>query len=152
MGIIFTWYSSEYSGNIVKWKGPQEWQPSAVTEIKNAIMIIEEEKIEGCLRDLFENLREVAEADSEINPYVKERLQFKKEKLIVDGIYHSMRKFDDIESFTLSEDGLENYIKILRDEVRKHYVEEKKIEDNLEDDNPILKFINDTVKNIVIKK
>ena len=174
-GIIFTWYSSEYSGNIVKWKGPQEYQPSAVTEIKNAIMIIEEEKIEGCLRDLFENLREVAEADSEINPYVKERLQFKKEKhadvrakekerknlerqvlnsdkkLIVDGIYHSMRKFDDIESFKVSEDGLENYIKILRDEVRKHYVEEKKIEDNLEDDNPILKFINDTVKKIVIK-
>ena len=72
-------------------------------------------------------------------------------KLIVDGIYHSMRKFDDIESFKVSEDGLENYIKILRDEVRKHYVEEKKIEDNLEDDNPILKFINDTVKKIVIK-
>ena len=102
-------------------------------------MIIEEDKIEGSLRNLFENLKEVAEADSEINHYLKERLQFKKEK-------HA-----DIETYKVSEDGLKNYIKILSDEVRKQYVEEKKIKDNLEDNNSILEFINDTVKKIVIK-
>jgi len=174
-GIIFTWYSAQYSGNIAKWKGPQEPQPSAVTETKNALKLIEDENLDGSLKVLFQYLNEVAEADSEINPHVKEKLKFKKEKhaevrvkekesknlekqvlnadkrLIVDGIHHSMRKFDDIETYKVKEDGLDNYITILRNEVRKHYVEEKKIEDNLED-NPILEFINDTVKKIVLKK
>ena len=175
-GIIFTWYSAQNSGNIAKWKGPQEPQPSAIATTENAINLIENESIEGNLRVLFEHLKEVAEADSDINPHVKERLNFKKEKhaevrinenekknlekhvlnadkrLIVDGIHHSMRKFDDIETYKKTEDDLEKYITMLRNEVRRHYVEEKQIEDNLEDDNPILEFINDVVKKIAIKK
>ena len=175
-GIIFTWYSAQNSGNIAKWKGPQEPQPSAIATTENAINLIENESIEGNLRVLFEHLKEVAEADSDINPHVKERLNFKKEKhaevrinenekknlekhvlnadkrLIVDGIHHSMRKFDDIETYKKTEDDLEKYIKMLRNEVRRHYVEEKQIEDNLEDDDPILEFINDVVKKIAIKK
>ena len=175
-GIIFTWYSAQNSGNIAKWKGPQEPQPSAIATTENAINLIENESIEGNLRVLFEHLKEVAEADSDINPHVKERLNFKKEKhaevrinenekknlkkqvlnadkrLVVDGIHHSMRKFDDIETYKKTEDDLEKYITMLRNEVRRHYVEEKQIEDNLEDDNPILEFINDVVKKIAIKK
>ena len=175
-GIIFTWYSAQNSGNIAKWKGPQEPQPNAIATTKNAIHLIDNESIEGNLRVLFEHLKEVAEADSDINPHVKERLNFKKEKhaevrinenekknlekhvlnadkrLIVDGIHHSMRKFDDIETYKKTEDDLEKYITMLRNEVRRHYVEEKQIEDNLEDDNPILEFINDVVKKIAIKK
>ena len=73
-------------------------------------------------------------------------------RLVVDGIHHSMRKFDDIETYKKTEDDLEKYITMLRNEVRRHYVEEKQIEDNLEDDNPILEFINDVVKKIAIKK
>ena len=175
-GIIFTWYSAQNSGNIAKWKGPQEPQPSAIATTENAINLIENESIEGNLRVLFKHLKEVAEAASDINPHVKERLNFKKEKhaevrinenekknlekhvlnadkrLIVDGIHHSMRKFDDIETYKKTEDDLEKYITMLRNEVRRHYVEEKQIEDNLEDDNPILEFINDVVKKIAIKK
>ena len=175
-GIIFTWYSAQNSGNIAKWKGPQEPQPNAIATTKNAIHLIDNESIEGNLRVLFEHLKEVAEADSDINPHVKERLNFKKEKhaevrikenekknlkkqllnadkrLVVDGIHHSMRKFDDIETYKKTEDDLEKYITMLRNEVRRHYVEEKQIEDNLEDDNPILEFINDVVKKIAIKK
>ena len=175
-GIIFTWYSAQNSGNIAKWKGPQEPQPNAIATTENAINLIENESIEGNLRVLFEHLKEVAEADSDINPHVKERLNFKKEKhaevrinenekknlekhvlnadkrLVVDGIHHSMRKFDDIETYKKTEDDLEKYITMLRNEVRRHYVEEKQIEDNLEDDNPILEFINDVVKKIAIKK
>ena len=175
-GIIFTWYSPQYSANIAKWKGPQEPQPNAIVTTKDAIKLIENESIEGNLRVLFEHLKEVAEADSDINPHVKERLNFKKEKhaevrinenekknlkkqvlnadkrLVVDGIHHSMRKFDDIETYKKTEDDLEKYITMLRNEVRRHYVEEKQIEDNLEDDNPILEFINDVVKKIAIKK
>ena len=175
-GIIFTWYSAQNSGIIAKWKGPQEPQPNAIATTENAINLIENESIEGNLRVLFEHLKEVAEADSDINPHVKERLNFKKEKhaevrinenekknlekhvlnadkrLIVDGIHHSMRKFDDIETYKKTEDDLEKYITMLRNEVRRHYVEEKQIEDNLEDDNPILEFINDVVKKIAIKK
>ena len=121
-------------------------------------------------------MKEVAETNSEINPLVKEKLNFKKEKrvevrvkenvkknlensllnadkrMIVDGIHHSMRKFDDINTYKVEEGGLDRYIAILRSEVRRHYVEEKKIEDNLEDDDPILEFINDAVKKIIIKK
>ena len=175
-GIIFTWYSAQNSGNIAKWKGPQEPQPNAIATTENAINLIENESIEGNLRVLFEHLKEVAEADSDVNPHVKERLNFKKEKhaevrinenekknlekqilnadkrLVVDGIHHSMRKFDDIETYKKTEDDLEKYITMLRNEVRRHYVEEKQIEDNLEDDNPILEFINDVVKKIAIKK
>ena len=175
-GIIFTWYSAQNSGNIAKWKGPQEPQPNAIATTKNAIHLIDNESIEGNLRVLFEHLKEVAEADSDVNPHVKERLNFKKEKhaevrinenekknlkkqvlnadkrLVVDGIHHSMRKFDDIETYKKTEDDLEKYITMLRNEVRRHYVEEKQIEDNLEDDNPILEFINDVVKKIAIKK
>jgi len=175
-GIIFTWYSAQFSGNIAKWKGPQEPQPNAVRETKNAIKLIDGENIEGSLRNLFQNLNEVAEADSEINPYLKERLKFKKKKhtevrvkerekknlekqvlnedkrLIIDGIHHSMKKFDDIETYNVTEAGLDSYSAMLGNEVRRHYVEEKKIEDNFEVDHPILEFINDAVQKIVRKK
>ena len=76
-GIIFTWYSAHNSGNIAKWKGPQEPQPRAIATTENAINLIENESIEGNLRVLFEHLKEVAEADSDINPHVKERLNFR---------------------------------------------------------------------------
>ena len=168
-GIIFTWYSPQYSGNIAKWKGPQEPQPNAIVTTKDAIKLIENESIGGNLRVLFEHLKEVAETNSEINPHVKEKhvevrvkenvkknlenpLLNADKRMIVDGIHHSMGKFDDIDTYKVEEGGLDRYIAILRSEVRRHYVEEKKIEDNLGDDDPILEFINDAVKKIIIKK
>ena len=46
-GIIFTWQTSDYGGHIMKWKGPQEYQPSAVKDLTEALKIIQEKNIEG---------------------------------------------------------------------------------------------------------
>ena len=65
-GIVLTWFSSQYGGQIIKWKGPHEPQPNAVKEIGNAFKIIEEENIQGDLRKIFQTIKEISEAGSEI--------------------------------------------------------------------------------------
>ena len=162
-GIVLTWSSSQYGGQIVKWKGPHEPQPNAVKEIGNALKIIEEENIQGDLRKIFHTLKEISDAGSEIKKKRKSKQSKQREieekektekqsflrqisaadkKLIVDGVYHSMKKFDDIETYKEADAGIENYINILEDEVGKHWTEEKKIdEENLGENIPILEFI-----------
>ena len=124
------------------------------------------------MKILFKNLQEVAAADENVNERVNRK--FKSEvhaeirseeqkkqkqkndantldrKLIVDGVRHSMKKFDYIETYTEDkESGLQKYTNLLIDEVRRHYFEEKKIEDNLGENDPVLEFIKETVTKIV---
>lgn len=169
-GIIFTWQTSDYGGHIMKWKGPQEYQPSAVKDLTEALKIIQEKNIEGDVKTLFKYLKEVAEADTDVNEKVKKK--FKSEahaeirneeqnkhkqkkqketldrKLIVDGTYHSMNKFDDIDTY----EDIQDYTSMLVDEVRRHYFEEKSTEDNLKENDPLLEIIKETVRKIVTRK
>ena len=61
-------------------------------------------------------------------------------KIIVDGSYHSMKKFDSAENY-----GRESYIALLTAEVRRHFMEEKNIPDEFTDSDNVIKFINATV-------
>ena len=64
------------------------------------------------------------------------------------GIYHSMEKFDDIDTWLKNGSTIEAYIRILQDETKKHYAEEKssnKIEDN------VAAFIDARVAQIVYR-
>ena len=169
-GIIFTLNSPKYGSDIViKWKGPKDSQPSAVKDIIEANTIIESENINGDLKILFGYLKEVAEANlQEINESNvkadelkgtknKSSKQFSvnfDKKQIVDAIYNSMKKFDDIETYKENEKTLNKYIILLTDEVKKHYVQD--IDTDIEDESqviePIINFINFTVKAIVMKK
>ena len=73
-------------------------------------------------------------------------------KMIIHGIYHSMNKFDDIAIYSAKGTiGIETYVKILQDESRKHYVEEKLIVDDFDGKENVLKFINSSVVKIVDK-
>ena len=67
-------------------------------------------------------------------------------KLINLGVYHSMKKFDDIETWLINS-SIDTYIKILQEETRKHYMEEKPVGDKVEDE--VIAFINATVVQIV---
>ena len=64
-------------------------------------------------------------------------------KIIVDGSYHSMKKFDSAENYER-----ESYIALLTAEVRRHYMEEKNIKDEFTDSDNLIKFINATVGRI----
>ena len=170
-GIIFTLNFSQFGGQVIKWKGAQEYQPNAFKEIHKICNLIESEKIEGKIKILFENLKAVATADSDVNPGVNEKNKVKltvkkpstgKEKpmsqldmdrrLIVDGVYHSMKKFDDIENYKQRKDGgIDTYINILTDEVKRHYIEEKEIKGKLKETDPIMELIKTTVKKIVTR-
>ena len=170
-GIIFTLNFSQFGGQVIKWKGAQEYQPNAFKEIHKICNLIESEKIEGKIKILFENLKAVATADSDVNPGVNEKNKVKltvkkpstgKEKpmsqldmdrrLIVDGVYHSMKKFDDIENYKQRKDGgIDTYINILTDEVKRHYIEEKEIKGKLKETDPIIELIKTTVKKIVTR-
>ena len=178
-GIILTWFSSQYGGHIVKWKGPHEPHPNAVKDIANTFKILQEEKIEGDLKKIFSYLKQVSETGSDINPHVREKkgkvkkgqnsdnkqkekekrsllrnLTAEDKKLIVDGVYHSMKKFDDLKTYKKEAGGIDNFIKVMGDEVVKHYIEEKRLdEENFVENNTIIvEFIKDSVRKIVIKK
>ena len=73
-------------------------------------------------------------------------------KMIIDGIYHSMGKFDDIAHYSAKgSNEIEKYIKLLQDESMKHYIEEKLIGEDFEDKENVTNFINSSVVSIVNK-
>ena len=61
-------------------------------------------------------------------------------KIIVDGSYHSIKKFDSAENYEP-----ESYKALLTAEVRRHFIEEKNIKDEFTDSDNVIKFINATV-------
>ena len=73
------------------------------------------------------------------NPSVK-YLSAEDKKIIVDGSYHSVKKFDSAENYER-----ESYISLLTAEVRRHFIEEKNIQDEFTDSDNVIKFINATV-------
>ena len=73
------------------------------------------------------------------NPSVK-YLSAEDRKIIVDGSYHSMKKFDSAENYER-----ESYIALLTAEVRRHYMEEKNIKDEFTDSDNLIRFIHATV-------
>ena len=65
-------------------------------------------------------------------------------KIIVDGSYHSMKKFDSAENYER-----ESYISLLTAEVRRHFMEEKNIPDEFTDSDNVIKFIKATVGRVI---
>ena len=182
-GLVFTLFNrSSGQHYLVKWKGAQEHQPSAHEALAEVISLLEADTEVGEeVSTFYRNLHEVAQADSCVNEKVKEnelnksnkkaKNQTKKQsngeqknkterhvgkndmKLIVDGVYHSMKKFDDLEVYKENGDeGIQNYITILQEESRRHFIEEKHIMDNFTEDDEVIKFINATVTKIVLRK
>ena len=138
---------------------------------------METKNISDALKMFYKNLADVASVGPDTNPLVlnKDRQQrIKKDKakqenerwrkrkdedgvspddkkMINHGIYHSMNKFDDIAAYSAKGTfGIETYIKLLQDEAKKHYVEEKPIVDNVVDEK-VVTFINTSVVKIVRK-
>ena len=182
-GLVFTLYNrSSGQHYLVKWKGAQEHQPTAHEALAEVISLLEADTEVGEeVSTFYRNLHEVAQADSCVNEKVKEnelnksnkkaKNQTKKQsngeqknkterhvgkndmKLIVDGVYHSMKKFDDLDVYKENGDeGIQNYITILQEESRRHFIEEKHIMDNFTEDDEVIKFINATVTKIVLRK
>ena len=182
-GIVFTLFNrSSGQHYLVKWKGAQEHQPTAHEALAEVISLLEADTEVGEeVSTFYRNLHEVAQADSCVNEKVKENELNKSNKkaknltkkqsngeqknkterhvgkndmkLIVDGVYHSMKKFDDLEVYKENGDeGIQNYITILQEESRRHFIEEKHIMDNFTEDDEVIKFINATVTKIVLRK
>jgi len=179
-GIMFTTpsYEDDDEGHkVVKWKGAQEYQPSGEKFVKEVCEDIKTKHISDALKMFYKNLADVASVGPETNPLIlnkdrqqrikkdkakqeKERWRKKKDeggvspddkKMINHGIYHSMNKFDDIATYSAEGSvGIEIYIKLLQDEAKKHYVEEKPIVDNVVDEK-VVTFINTSVVKIVRK-
>ena len=178
-GIILT---TPFYGRVklVKWKGGQEYQPGAENFLKDVIEDIKSQDISSDLKTFYRNLGDVAFVGPDINPLVTNKMNRQEgiskpkpqkgnqspkgkknfydqvsnddKKLIVTGIYHSMNKFDDIETYIAKDDeGIDTYVKILQEESRKHYVEEKRIIDDLKDSDPVVQFIDSSVQKIVLK-
>ena len=170
-GIMFTTrsYEDDNKGHkVMKWKGAQEYQPSGEQLIKDVFEDIKTKNISHNLKMFYKNLADVASVGPNTNPLVinkihrnegikKDKIKNKKvspddEKMINLGIYHSMKKFDDITTyFTKGSIGIEEYIKILQDETRKHYVDEKVDGDNSVIEDNVMIFINKSVVQIVRK-
>ena len=176
-GIIITIPIFEDGGQghkVVKWKGAQEYQPSAEQCINNLIADIETKDFPAELKMFYRNLADIFSAFPATNLQFKRRVKQetpkslenvpkpKKDfgdgfspddkKMIIHGIYHSMNKFDDIASYSAKGSiGIETYIKILQDESWKHYVEEKMITDPFESGKEVVEFINSSVVKIVNK-
>ena len=177
-GIIITIPIFEDEGQehkVVKWKGAQEYQPSAEQCSNNVIADIETKDFPAELKMFYRNLAAVLFSDFPVtNLFSKRRVKQetpkrlenvakpKKDfgdgfspddkKMIIHGIYHSMNKFDDIAIYSAKGSiGIETYIKILQDESWKHYVEEKMITDPFESEKEVVKFINSSVVKIVNK-
>ena len=175
-GIMFTTpsYEDDDEGHkLIKWKGAQEYQPSGENFLKDVFEDIETRNISDELKLFYKNLADVASVGPNTNPLVwnkirrlegikKGKAKNKKndaggvspddKKMINLGIYHSMKKFDDITTYsTKGTIGIETYIKILQDEARKHYVEEKPVRDNSVVEDKVVTFINASVVQIVRK-
>jgi len=177
-GIIITIPIFEDEGQehkVVKWKGAQEYQPSAKQCLNSVIANIETKDFPVELKMFYRNLAAVLFSDFPVtNLFSKRRVKQetpkrlenvakpKKDfgdgfspddkKMIIHGIYHSMNKFDDIAIYSAKGSiGIETYIKILQDESWKHFVEEKMITDPFESENEVVKFINLSVVKIVNK-
>ena len=165
-GIVFTTPSADGSYKVIKWKGAQEYQPSGELMIKDVFANSVTKQISDPLKMFYKNLADVALAGPEKNPLVLKKsrkleankkdktdrhgdgLRLEDKKFIDLGIYHSMKKFDDVNTWLKSGSTIEAYIKILQDETKKHYAEEKssnKIEDN------VTAFINARVAKIVYR-
>ena len=165
-GIVFTTPSTDGSYKVIKWKGAQEYQPSGELMIKDVFANSVTKQISDPLKMFYKNLADVALAGPEKNPLVLKKsrrleankkdktdrhgdgLRLEDKKFIDLGIYHSMKKFDDVNTWLKSGSTIEAYIKILQDETKKHYAEEKssnKIEDN------VTAFINARVAKIVYR-
>ena len=166
-GIMFTTPSyvddGDESYKVLKWKGAQEYQPSGEQIIKDVFLDIVSKNISNKLKMFYKNLADVASVGPDTNPLVLKKINrvegIKKgkarhsggvspedKKLINLGVYHSMKKFDDIETWLIN-GSIDTYIKILQEETRKHYVEEKPVGDKVEDE--VITFINATVTQIV---
>mgnify|MGYP007045147917 CR=1 FL=1 len=163
-GIMFTTPSSDGCHKVIKWKGAQEYQPSGEQMIKDVFVDIVTKNISNKLKMFYKNLIDVASVGPDTNPLVLKKIHrlegIKKgkarhggvvspedKKMINLGVYHSMKKFDDIETWLIN-GSIEAYIMILQDETRKHYVEEKPVVgDKVEDE--VVTFINATVAQIV---
>ena len=177
-GIIITIpiFEDEGQGHkVVKWKGAQEYQPSAEQCSNNVIADIETKDFPAELKMFYRNLAAIFSVFPVTNLLLKRRNKQKDnknklvdvakskkdfgdgfssddKKMIIHGIYHSMNKFDDITIYSAKGSiGIETYIKILQDESWKHYVEEKMITDPFESENEVVKFINSSVVKIVNK-
>jgi hypothetical protein len=177
-GIIITIpiFEDEGQGHkVVKWKGAQEYQPSAKQCLNSVIANIETKDFPVELKMFYRNLAAVLFSDFPVtNLFSKRRVKQetpkrlenvakpKKDfgdgfspddkKMIIHGIYHSMNKFDDIAIYSAKGSiDIETYIKILQDESWKHYVEEKMITDPFESEKEVVKFINSSVVKIVNK-
>ena len=165
-GIVFTTPSADGSYKVIKWKGAQEYQPSGELMIKDVFANSVTKQISDPLKMFYKNLADVALAGPEKNPLVLKKsrrleankkdktdrhgdgLRLEDKKFIDLGIYHSMKKFDDVNTWLKNGSTIEAYIKILQDETKKHYAEEKssnKIEDN------VTAFINARVAKIVYR-
>ena len=167
---------------ILKWKGAQEHQPAATTALTKVINLLDQDpELGDNIKTFYRNLHEVAQADSSVNVKVRENEEAKKRKkmerkqksgetesgegrrpgpvdradskLIIEGVHHSMKKFDDLAVYKENgSDGVEKYIRTLQEETRKHFVEEKEIADNFSEDDPVITFINSIVRKIVARR
>ena len=167
-------YEEDDEGHkVIKWKGAQEYQPSGEQFVKDVFKDIETKNISDELKMFYKNLADVASVGPNTNPLVLNKIRrletIKKgkaknkkndvggvspddKKMINLGIYHSMKKFDDIATYSAKGTiGIETYIKILQDEARKHYVEEKPVGDNSLVEDKVVTFINASVVQIVRK-
>jgi hypothetical protein len=164
-GIILTIFSRKFGYNLLKWKGAHEPQTTALTKVTQAQRKLGSEN-EGAeeVRDMLEHMRDILADTTENvhlqqtgenvkkqhvriikkvkNPSVK-YLSAEDRKIIVDGSYHSMKKFDFAENYER-----ESYISLLAAEVRRHFIEEKNIPDDFTDSDNVIKFINATVGRI----
>jgi len=165
-GIILTVFSSKSGYNLLKWKGAHEPQTTALIKVTQAQRKLESHDYGNeRLRDMLEHMRDILEdttenvhiqktgqnmkTEKEIiikkvkNPSVK-YLSAEDRKIIVDGSYHSMKKFDSVENYER-----ESYVALLAAEVRRHYIEEKHIKDEFTESDNVIKFINATVGRVV---
>ena len=182
-GLVLTLHNTTSGQHyILKWKGAQEHQPAATTALTKVINLLDQDpELGDNIKTFYRNLHEVAQADSSVNVKVRENEEAKKRKkmerkqksgetesgegrrpgpvdradskLIIEGVHHSMKKFDDLAVYKENgSDGVEKYIRTLQEETRKHFVEEKEIADNFSEDDPIITFINSIVRKIVARR
>ena len=152
--------------SILYLSGAHEPQTSALRKVAQAQRKLESHD-DGNeeLREMLENMRDILEDTTENvhiqqtgqnmkteketipkkvkNPSVK-YLSAEDRKLIVDGSYHSMKKFDSVENYEQ-----ESYIALLAAEVRRHYIEEKNIKDEFTESDNVIRFINATVGRVI---
>ena len=160
---------------IYKWKGAQEEQPKAEKDIAKALETINDEKkgVDDKTKILFSVLHSVLHAKNEKNPLVKKvkskdiksitqtskndkydiikNLDKNVKKVITNGIFSSLTKYDDVNVFLDTENkekAEQNYKDIIKEEVKQHFVEEKARKPNTDEEI----FIKSTVESIINRK